>query len=210
MSPAPLDLLDETPVVAILRGLPVAEAAEVGRALHRGGVRVMEVPLNGPGAFDTLAVLIAAMADAPVVVGAGTVLTVDQVDAVASIGGQLVVSPCCNPTVIRATRARGMLSMPGVATPTEAYTALDAGADLLKLFPGEQIPPPVLRAWRAVFPAAVRLYPVGGVRPDNIGDYLDAGASGFGLGTALYRPGMAADEVERRAAAVVAEVRRGR
>lgn len=210
MSPAPLNLLDETPVVAILRGLQVVEAAEVGRALHRGGVRVMEVPLNGPGALDALVALIAAMADAPVVVGAGTVLTVDQVDAVASAGGQLIVSPCCNPTVIRATRARGLLSMPGVATPTEAYTALDAGADLLKLFPGEQMPPPVLRAWRAVFPASVRLYPVGGVRPDNIGAWLDAGASGFGLGTALYRPGMAADEVERRAAAIVGVVRRGR
>lgn len=202
-----LATLDDTRLVAILRGLHPEDASAVGHALRRGGVRVMEVPLNRPQAFAALAALIEAMRGLDVTVGAGTVLTVEQVEAVAAAGGQLVVSPCCNPAVIRATRACGLISMPGVATPTEAYTALDAGADVLKLFPGEQLTPVVVHAWRGVFPSAIRLYPVGGVRLDNIPVYLAAGASGFGLGTAVYRPGLPVEDLERQAAAVVAALR---
>jgi 2-dehydro-3-deoxyphosphogalactonate aldolase len=180
----------------------------VGRALVEADVRVLEVPLTGPGSLPAMRALVEVAreheerAGERILVGAGTVLAVEQVEAVVEAGGGLIVSPNIAPEVVRATRAAGLVSMPGVATPTEAFLALSAGADVLKLFPGEAIGPAVLRAWRPIFPGA-RLFPVGGVRPDHFGDWLAAGADGFGLGTALYRAGDRGATVRVRAEAVL-------
>jgi 2-dehydro-3-deoxyphosphogalactonate aldolase len=182
------------PLIAILRGIRPAEILAVGRALFESGFRLIEIPLNSPDPLDSIRLLAAELGDRAHV-GAGTVLRTDQVTAVASAGGTLIVSPNANPDVIRATKAAGLLSFPGVATPTEGFAALEAGADGLKLFPAEQIGPAVVKAWRAVFPADVPLVPVGGITPENMGDFVAAGASGFGLGSSLYKPGLSADQV---------------
>ncbi|MFM1997954.1 MAG: hypothetical protein RLZZ111_2341 [Planctomycetota bacterium] len=191
------------PLIAILRGITPDEVVAVGTELHAAGFRVIEIPLNSPHAIESIRRLAAALgADARI--GAGTVLSTAQVAEVAAAGGTLVVSPNADPDVIRATKATGMLSGPGVATPTEGFAALAAGADFLKLFPAEQMPPAVVKAWRAVFPAAVPLVPVGGVAPDSLAAFVAAGASGFGLGSAVYKPGMTAAAVRRTADAFVA------
>jgi 2-dehydro-3-deoxyphosphogalactonate aldolase len=182
------------PLIAILRGIRPDEILAVGRALFESGFRLIEIPLNSPDPLDSIRLLAAELGDRAHV-GAGTVLRTDQVTAVASAGGTLIVSPNANPDVIRATKAAGLLSFPGVATPTEGFAALDAGADGLKLFPAEQVGPVVVKAWRAVFPADVPLVPVGGITPENMGDFVAAGASGFGLGSSLYKPGLSADQV---------------
>lgn len=191
------------PLVAILRGLPPADAAAIGLALYEAGFRLLEVPLNRPGALDAIAALVAAL-PCDAWIGAGTVLQPEQVGAVAGAGGRLVISPNCDPAVIAATRSRGLWSLPGVATPSEAFAALQAGAHALKAFPAEAIPPAVLKAWRAVLPMSVPVYPVGGIVPANMVAYRLAGASGFGLGGALYQPGDAAAAVSARAQAYVA------
>lgn len=194
------------PLVAILRGLTPADAVPVGRALVDAGFRVLEVPLNSPDPFASVEALARAFAaaDPDVVVGAGTVLDPADVDRLADAGGRLVVMPHGDPAVIAAAKAAGLACLPGVATPTEGFAALRAGADALKLFPAETLGPATLQAWRAVFPKATRFLPVGGVVPDTMRPWLDAGAAGFGLGSALYKPGMTVVEVGRRAAAFVA------
>ncbi|MBI0326363.1 2-dehydro-3-deoxy-6-phosphogalactonate aldolase [Burkholderia plantarii] len=176
------------PLVAIMRGLTPAEAVGHGEALVEAGFRLIEVPLNSPDPFASIAALRAAL-PAEVLVGAGTVLRPEYVDEVARVGGELIVMPHADPDVIRRAKALGLASAPGVATPSEAFAALRAGADVLKMFPAEQLGPIAVKAWRAVIDARVPLVPVGGVTPDNMGPYLSAGANGFGLGSALYRPG---------------------
>lgn len=191
------------PLIAILRGIRPDEVVPVGRVLFETGFRLIEIPLNSPEPLESIRLLAAQLGDRAHV-GAGTVLREDQIGAVAASGGTLIVSPNANASVIRATKTAGLLSFPGVATPTEGFAALDAGADGLKLFPAEQIGPAVVKAWRAVFPADVPLVPVGGITPDTMQGYIAAGASGFGLGSSLYKPGLAADEVRASAAAHVA------
>lgn len=185
-------------VIAILRGVTPEEVLAVAQALLRAGITVIEVPLNSPRPLDSIAQL-AAQHGREALVGAGTVLTPEEVDAVAQAGAQLVLSPNLDPAVVRRARERGLWSMPGVATPSEGFAALAAGADGLKLFPGEMLGPPVLKAWRAVFPRSVSLYAVGGVGVDNLAAYRAAGAAGAGVGSSLYTPGMEPQEAERRA-----------
>lgn len=193
--------LQGLPLVAILRGLHPDEALGIGTALIAEGWTLIEVPLNSPQPLQSIAMLSAAFPQA--LIGAGTVLGVEQVHDVHAAGGRLVVAPNFDARVVAAAVALGMVCLPGVATPTEAFAALAAGASGLKLFPAEAIPPAVVKAWRAVLPASTRLLPVGGITPDGMAAYLAAGAGGFGLGSALYRPGMAAAGVAANARAFV-------
>ena len=193
----------QPPLVAILRGLTPAEAPAVGRLLFAAGFRLLEVPLNRPGALECI-LDVAAIAPADALVGGGTVLTPDDVDAVHASGGRLIVSPNCDPTVIRRAVELGMLCAPGVATPTEAFAALKAGAHALKIFPAEVVGPAGLKAMRSVLPPEVPVWPVGGVAPGNMAAYVAAGASGFGIGGQLYQPGMDLRELELRAAEFMA------
>ncbi|MFK2878370.1 2-dehydro-3-deoxy-6-phosphogalactonate aldolase [Rhodanobacter hydrolyticus] len=192
--------LKPLPLVAILRGLAPGEAVATGRAIVDAGFRVLEVPLNSPQPFDSIALLADALGS-DVLVGAGTVMTPAQVEAVANAGGRLIVMPHADTTVIRAAKAAGLLCVPGVATPTEAFAALAAGADGLKLFPAEQSSPAVLKAWRAVLPREVPVLPVGGIAPDSMAPWVAAGAAGFGIGSALYAPGRTLDDTAQRASA---------
>jgi 2-dehydro-3-deoxyphosphogalactonate aldolase len=191
------------PLIAILRGITPDEVLPVGRALFEAGFRLIEIPLNSPNPIESIRRLAAELGDSAHV-GAGTVLRVADVAEIAAAGGSLIVSPNANADVIRATKAAGLVSGPGVATPTEGFSALDAGADLLKLFPAEQIGPAVIKAWRAVFPKDVPLVPVGGITPTTMAAFVAAGAVGFGLGSALYKPGMTAADVRQTAHAFVA------
>lgn len=177
------------PLVAILRGLRAEEAVEMGEAIVAAGFTILEVPLNSPDALVSIARLASALGDRAVV-GAGTVLTCDEVSAVGDAGGRLIVSPNTKLEVIAASVAAGLYSLPGFATPSEAFAALEAGATALKLFPAEGTKPQFVKALRAVLPADVKILPVGGIAPDTMAAWLAAGASGFGLGSALYRPGM--------------------
>lgn len=194
------------PLIAILRGVTAPEAPAVADALIAAGITTIEVPLNSPDPLETIHVL-AQHAGPRAVIGAGTVLTAGDADAVADAGGQIVVSPNCDPAVIARTKSRGMQSWPGVFTPTEAFAALAAGADGLKLFPGSMAGPDGLKAMRAVLPADTPVYAVGGAGPDNFAQWIAAGADGFGLGSALYAPGMGADDVAQRAETIVGAYR---
>ncbi|HLL09664.1 MAG TPA: 2-dehydro-3-deoxy-6-phosphogalactonate aldolase [Rubrivivax sp.] len=193
---------DLPPLLAILRGLQPERAAEVGRLLFDCGFRGLEVPLNRPGALQAIATL-AAMAPDDALVGAGTVLSPEDVDAVAQAGGQLVVSPHFDPAVVTRTVARGMVSAPGIFTASEAFAALRAGAHALKLFPAEGSNPTALRALATVLPAGTPLWPVGGIEPQHLAAWRAAGATGFGIGGALFKPEFGLDEIERRARAFV-------
>jgi len=189
--------LSELPLVAILRGLRPDNAMAIGAALVEAGFRIIEVPLNSPEPFVSIERLATAFPD--VLVGAGTVLDPGDVDRVREAGGRLIVMPHSDHAVISRARALDLVCTPGVATPTEAFAVLKAGADALKLFPAEALPPPVVKAWRAVFPKDVLLLPVGGIKPDNMQAFVEAGANGFGLGSALFGPNMGAEEVSRNA-----------
>ncbi|HEX2891152.1 2-dehydro-3-deoxy-6-phosphogalactonate aldolase [Vineibacter terrae] len=200
-SPGLRTALAACPLIAILRGLTPAEAPAIGAALVGAGFTVLEVPLNSPRPIDSIRQL--ATAHPAALVGAGTVMTTAEVDQVAAAGGQLIVMPHADLAVVRHARARGLACAPGVATPTEGFAALAAGADALKLFPGEMLTPAVLKALRAVFPRDVLMIPVGGVSEATMPAYWAAGADGFGIGSALYKPGATAADVARRAGALV-------
>ena len=189
--------LQTVPLVAILRGLQPAEALPVGLALASTGWTLIEIPLNSPQPLDSIAVMASACPQA--LVGAGTVLTPDDVRNVQAAGGQLIVSPNFNPAVVREAVRLGMVCLPGVMTASEAFGALEAGATGLKIFPAEMITPAVVKALRAVLPASTVVLPVGGITPDNMGPYLAAGANGFGIGSALYKPGTPAADVTENA-----------
>ena len=191
------------PLVAILRGLEANRAAEVGRTLFDAGFRLLEVPLNRPGALEGIASL-CALALPGVLVGGGTMLSVADVDAVHAAGGRMMVAPNCDPAVIAHAAALGMLTAPGVATPTEAFAALRAGAMALKLFPAETIGVAGLKALLSVLPAGTPLWPVGGVTPQSIEPWVRAGASGFGIGSQLFRPGTSLAALADAARAFVA------
>lgn len=198
--------LDPLPLVAVLRGITPEEVDAVGISLADAGFRVLEVPLNSPRAFESIGKL-AVRHGARCLIGAGTVIDVADVARVKAAGGQVVVMPHADTAVIREAKANGMLCVPGVATPTEAFAALAAGADGLKMFPAEGIPPGALKAWRAVLPKGTLVFAVGGIRPDNLGAYWDAGASGFGTGSNLYKPGADPADVAKVAAAFAAGIR---
>jgi 2-dehydro-3-deoxyphosphogalactonate aldolase len=191
----------QLPLIAILRGLTHAEAPAMGEALVCSGFAIIEVPLNSPEPFKSIAALTQQFPQT--LIGAGTVLNAQQVKDVHAAGGRLVVAPNFNPAVVAQALALNMVVLPGVATPTEAFAALDAGAHGLKLFPAEMISPATVKALRAVLPKDAALMPVGGITPDNIAVYRAAGATGFGLGSALYAPGRSAELVHEKAKAFV-------
>jgi len=195
-------VLARLPLIAILRGIRPDEVLEVAEALLAAGILCAEVPLNSPQALESIARLRRALGER-LLVGAGTVLTVTDVIAVQRAGAQLVVSPNTGTEVIRATKQYGLVSVPGFATPSEAFAAIDAGADALKLFPAESAPPAVLRAMKAVLPTAMPILPVGGITPGNLAAYRDAGAAGFGIGSAIYKSGDNAALVREHATAFV-------
>ncbi len=186
------------PLVAILRGVTPDEVVPIGEALVQAGFSVVEVPLNSPNPLDSIRRLADALGP-EVLVGAGTVTSAEMVGRIADSGGRLIVMPHSDPAVVRAARDAGLFCTPGVATPTEAFAALANGADALKLFPAEMLGPPVLKAWLSVLPRGTRLIPVGGITPTTMAPFVAAGAGGFGLGSALYRPGATAAEVAARA-----------
>ena len=187
-------------LIAILRGLSPDEALPVGAVLSQAGFRIIEVPLNSPSPLQSIRALCRAYPDA--LIGTGTVMTPDDVHAVHDAGGQLIVAPNCKPALIHTAVDLGMVCLPGVATPTEAFAALDAGAHGLKIFPAEMVPPGAVKAMRAVLPADCLLIPVGGIGMHNMAAYLQAGAGGFGMGSGLYQPGKSLDEIRQDAIAM--------
>ena len=199
--------LDECPLIAIVRGITPADAEAVGEAVQQGGIRIIEVPLNSPDPLRSIELLARKFGDS-MLVGAGTVLTADQVAQVRDAGGRIVVSPDTNTQVISATAAAGLVSSPGYFTPSEAFAAIRAGAHSLKLFPAEAASPAVLGAQLAVLPRDIPVLAVGGIKPDNMRPWLDAGAVGFGLGSGLYKPGQSAAETLEKARAYVAGLKR--
>jgi len=186
--------LAQNGLIAILRGLRPQEAQAIGKVLYDEGFRTLEVPLNSPEPYESIRILRSTL-PADCLVGAGTVLTPEQVAQVKAAGGQVIVMPHSDPKVLRAAKAAGLYLSPGVATPTEAFAALAEGADVLKMFPAEQMGPAVVKAWLAVLPAGTLLIPGGGITPDNMQGFVDAGGSGFGLGSGLFKPGMSPDQV---------------
>jgi len=198
---------DQCPLVAIIRGVTPAEAADVGQALFDSGIRIVEVPLNSPDPFSSIRI-IAGLLGENALVGAGTVLDPADVRRVKEAGGRIVVSPNMNAAVIEATVAAGLVSSPGFFTPSEAFAAIESGAHTLKLFPAEAASPKVVKAIRAVLPKDVPLLIVGGVTPESVSGWLEAGADGFGLGGGLYKPGQSDEETREKARAYVEALRR--
>jgi 2-dehydro-3-deoxyphosphogalactonate aldolase len=192
--------LDPLPLIAVLRGITPQEIPAVGSTLVANGFRILEVPLNSPRPYDSIRLLVERFGDR-CLVGAGTVLGVEDVALVNAAGGRLIVMPHADAAVIREAKRQGLVCVPGVATPTEAFAALAAGADGLKMFPADQLPASALKAWRAVLPVDTLVFAVGGMRPDNMAPYWAAGATGFGTGSNLYAPGAAASDVGKSASA---------
>ena len=198
------DWLKRSSLVAILRGVKPDEVEAIGEALETSGIAIIEVPLNSPDPLDSIARL-SRKFGARLLIGAGTVMTADQVAQIAAAGGRLIVTPHADVAVTKAAKQHGLFAVPGFFTPTEAFSLLAAGADALKLFPAEAARPEVLRAMRAVLPAGTAVLPVGGIDASNIAAWRDAGAAGFGIGSAIYKPGdtaaMVADKARRLMAA---------
>ncbi len=200
------DALSTCPLVAILRGVRPEECVAIGTTLVDAGFTIVEVPLNSPEPLKSIELLASALGERALV-GAGTVIDPAHVERIAHAGGRLVVMPHADPVVVVEAKAQGFAALPGFATPTEAFTLLNAGADGLKLFPAEASPPAVLKALRAVLPREVPVLPVGSITVDNMGAYWQAGASGFGLGSALYKPGATVAQVRQAAERFVAAAR---
>lgn len=196
------DAMAELPLVAILRGMRPDEAVDVGAALVEAGFRLIEVPLNSPDPLVSIETLADRFGDRALI-GAGTVMTPIEARSAVSVGGRLVVMPHVDPEVIGTAKAAGAWCVPGITTPSEAFAAIRAGADALKLFPAEVLPPVFVKALKAVMPGETPLLPVGGISPPSMAEYAEAGAAGFGIGSALYKPGISAEEVGRRAGAFV-------
>lgn len=190
--------LRRSQLIAILRGVKPDEVEAIAAELIAADISIIEVPLNSPEPLDSISRLVTRFGDRALI-GAGTVLSPQAVEEVAAIGAKLIVMPHSDLSVVSAAVDAGLYCVPGVSTPTEAFAAISAGAHALKAFPGELLTPSVVKAWKAVLPSDIPLIPVGGVTPDKIGPYLSAGAAGFGLGSALYKPGMSAQEVGKRA-----------
>ena len=193
------DYLQPLPLIAVLRGITPEEISSIATALFDEGFRILEVPLNSPDPFESIARMAREFGE-HCLLGAGTVLKLEDVARVADAGGKLIVMPHGDVAIVREAKRLGLVCLPGVATTTEAFAALDAGADGLKMFPAEQLSPAVLKAWRAVLPKDTLVFPVGGIRPDNMAPYWAVGANGFGTGSNLYQPGAAPDAVRAVAA----------
>jgi 2-dehydro-3-deoxyphosphogalactonate aldolase len=200
------NFLAPLPLVAVLRGITPEEVPAVGSVLYEAGFRILEVPLNSPRPFESIGMLAKDYGDR-CLVGAGTVIDVNDVARVRAAGGRLIVMPHADVAIVREAKRHAMLCVPGVATPTEAFAALAAGADALKLFPAEAMVPAVLRAWRAVLPASALVLPVGGIRPDNMAPWWAEGAAGFGTGSNLYKPRAEIAQVQATAKAYAAAFR---
>ncbi len=196
------EALEACGIIAILRGITPEEAVDVTKILHDAGIRIVEVPLNSPEPFVSIDKLSKAYAG-KMVVGAGTVLSEQDVNVLKEHGGSISVSPDCNPAVIARAISLGIDPLPGVFTPTEAFTAIRAGAVHLKLFPAEAASPQTIKAWKAVLPKHVKVHAVGGVTPDNMAEWIKAGAAGFGIGSSLYKPGATRTQIEQSAKALV-------
>lgn len=190
--------LRRSQLIAILRGVKPDEVEPIAAELIAADISIIEVPLNSPEPLNSISRLVTRFGDRALI-GAGTVLSLQAVEEVAAIGAKLIVMPHSDLSVVSAAVDAGLYCVPGVSTPTEAFAAISAGAHALKAFPGELLTPSVVKAWKAVLPPDIPLIPVGGVTPDKLGPYLSAGAAGFGLGSALYKPGMSAQEVGKRA-----------
>ena len=201
--------LEACGIIAILRGVSPSEVVAVTQTLYEAGVRIVEVPLNSPEPFTSIDMLAKAFGD-KMVVGAGTVLSEQDVNLLKEHGGQISVSPDCNPATIARAVALGLDPLPGVFTPTEAFAAIRAGAKHLKLFPAEAASPLTIKAWKAVLPKHVQVHAVGGVTPENMKDWLSAGASGFGIGSALYKQGKALSKISESAHTLVSAWKRAR
>lgn len=201
------DSLGDVPLIAILRGIKNHEVVEYGHALYQQGFRCIEVPLNSPNAIESIRLLVDAL-PADCLLGAGTVMTIEQVEQVHAVGGRLIVMPHADVVIVKHAKSLGMQAAPGVATLTEAFAALAAGADAIKCFPSESVPPAVLKAWRSVLPAHVICLPVGGVAPASMKSYIDVGANGFGLGSNLYRAGDSIETLRSNAQAYLAAWRK--
>ena len=198
--------LTRCPLVAILRGVQPAEVESICSALERAGVSIVEVPFNSPNPLESISILSRTFGDR-MLIGAGTLTTVGQVDQVAAAGGQLIVTPHANTAIVRAAKESGLFACPGFFNPTEAFALLEAGADAIKLFPAEVLGPPMLKALRAVLPESSMVVPVGGVDVNQVAPWLAAGAQGLGVGSSIYKPGDDAATVEAKATALVAAVR---
>ncbi len=195
--------LTRCPLIAILRGVQPDEVLAIGEALERRGIAIVEVPLNSPQPMESIARLAREFGER-LLIGAGTVMTAEQVAEVAASGGKLVVTPHADPVVTKAAKQHGLVAVPGFFTPAEAFAILAAGADALKLFPAEGASPAMLRALRAVLPAGTAVLPVGGIDASNMAAWQAAGAAGFGIGSAIYRPGDSAETVAAKAHGLVA------
>ncbi len=196
------DALKTLPLVAILRGLRPDESVAIGEMIVKAGFRILEVPLNSPDPFDSIKLMVDALGD-QAIVGAGTVLTVADVDRLAEVGGRICISPNTNPAVIGRAKELGLISFPAFFTATEAFQAAEAGADALKLFPADLAGPKGLKALKAVLPKNLPVFPVGGIEPGNMTDYLEVGAAGFGIGTSVFKPGDTPDIAYSKAKAFV-------
>jgi 2-dehydro-3-deoxyphosphogalactonate aldolase len=203
------DALEACGIVAILRGVTPDEVVAVSQTLYDAGIRVVEVPLNSPEPFNSIEKLSKAFADR-MIVGAGTVLTVQDVNLLKAHGGQISVSPDCNPETISRAVELGLVPLPGVFTPTEAFAAIRSGAKHLKLFPAEVASPATIKAWKAVLPKHVKIYAVGGVTPQNMVEWLAAGASGFGIGSSIFKPGMSMAKISESAHSLVSAWKRAK
>jgi 2-dehydro-3-deoxyphosphogalactonate aldolase len=201
--PSMKEWLARSPLIAILRGVRPDEVVGICAALQDAGVRIAEVPLNSPEPMESIRLLAESFGDS-MLIGAGTVMTTDQVETIAAAGGKLIVTPHADPEIVRAAKRLGLLAAPGFFTPAEAFSLIKAGADAIKLFPAEAASPAVLRAIRAILPPGTLVLPVGGMAPDNLGDWHKAGASGFGIASAIYKPGDTAEIVGAKARALVA------